>query len=234
MDRYLINKFKDIYRVRAKLDQSTDDFVKDADGNLDESFADFYIKCRNGFEIYHYYRDIMGVYNENPSKGRNLIRAIYEDKYQSPAPKDYKRVVDKLLKQEVILSYLDTEQDFDFHFKAADIDYFVKFLKPETTGASISPFSLKNLPKNPYTIPNEDLQLYDDLIKKLSMENAEKLVIINQVNSKYKSLKQNELTNFDFGLDMRNAKLKFKPYVHHKGWWSEYIIFLQKELQNLS
>lgn len=227
MDRYLINKFKGTYRIRAKLDTVTNDFIRDADGNLDDSFADFYIKCSNGFEIYHYYRDILGVYNENPTKGRNLIRKIYEDKLSTPAPQSLKRVVDKLLKEEIILSYLDTDCDFDIHFKISEMDYFASLLKPETNGKSISPFSTKNLPKTTYIIPDNDLKKYTEITQIFGDDMTTKMPTISKLNKAYKDKKNDELKKFDFDKDMRLAKLKFKQYIHFKGWWDEYLEFLR-------
>ena len=53
MDNYLTTHYKGKYRVRANYDQSTNDFVRDAEGNLDDSFGDFYLLGKAGIEIKH-------------------------------------------------------------------------------------------------------------------------------------------------------------------------------------
>jgi hypothetical protein len=55
MDNYLIQHYKNKYRVKAHYDLSTNDFIRDSEGNLDNDFADFYLSGRSGIEIKHGY-----------------------------------------------------------------------------------------------------------------------------------------------------------------------------------
>ena len=47
LDNYLVSHYKNKYRVKAHYDLSTNDFVRDADGELDDSFGDFYLSGRS-------------------------------------------------------------------------------------------------------------------------------------------------------------------------------------------
>ena len=53
LDNYLVSHYKNQYRVKAHYDLSTNDFVRDADGELDDSFGDFYLSGRSGIEKHH-------------------------------------------------------------------------------------------------------------------------------------------------------------------------------------
>ena len=53
MAKYLM-KYKGTYRLKAAIDQSTNDYPRDDSGGIDSSFDDIYIKCYGGAQIYHY------------------------------------------------------------------------------------------------------------------------------------------------------------------------------------
>lgn len=53
---------------------------------------------------------------------------------------------------------IQTDSEIEFYFYAKDIDIIANLLKAKTFGASISPFSTKNLPKSKEVkIPDNEL-----------------------------------------------------------------------------
>ena len=104
-----------------------------------------------------------------------------------------------------------------------------KYLKPKTSGASISPFSSRNLPKSKYKIPDEDLSAYKEIVGKLPRERI--IDITHNTNSYLKSLVTKTNTWEDIKADMALKCLKGKEYIHSIGKWNEYIDYLRKELK---
>ena len=104
-----------------------------------------------------------------------------------------------------------------------------KYLKPKTNGASISPFSSRNLPKSDYKIPDRDLLTYKEIVSKIPRERI--IDITHTTNNFIKSLvtRKNKLENIK--ADMAKKCLKGKEYIHSIGKWSEYINYLRKELK---
>lgn len=108
-------------------------------------------------------------------------------------------------------------------------DKVIPLLKPKTSGASISPFSSKNLPHNKdYKIPDEDFIKYKNIVAEIPKERI--LDITHKSNDYLKSLatKKNPLENIK--ADMKLKGLKCKEYIHSIGKWDEYINYLTKEL----
>lgn len=102
-------------------------------------------------------------------------------------------------------------------------------LKPKTSGAGISPFSSKNLPKCRYIIPDEDLNMYKQIVAKIPQERI--LTLTHSTNYFIKSLatKKNPMENIK--ADMKKKCLKSKEYIHAISKWSEYIDYLNKEIE---
>lgn len=103
-------------------------------------------------------------------------------------------------------------------------------LKPKTSGASISPFSNKNLPKNKnYKIPDEDLIVYKEVIKNLSQKD---MILLGKYTKNYiQSLVRKNNPIEKIKSDMALKGLKGKEYIHSIGLWNEYIDYLRKELK---
>lgn len=114
-------------------------------------------------------------------------------------------------------------------FKAKDGDKVIPLLKPKTSGASMSPFSTKNLPKNKnYKIPEEDLVVYKNITVKIPRERI--LTLTHTTNNYLKSLVTKKNTFDDIKADMALKGLKGKEYIHSIGKWDEYIEYLEKNL----
>lgn len=107
----------------------------------------------------------------------------------------------------------------------------IPLLRPKTGGASISPFSSRNLPKNKdYKIPDEDLLKYKSIVANIPKERILELTYMTKKYIKSLVTKKNTLDNIK--ADMRLKGLKNKEYIHSIGKWNEYIKFLQKEISN--
>jgi len=116
-----------------------------------------------------------------------------------------------------------------FQFKSIDINKLEKYLKPKTSGANISPFSSRNLPKNnSYNIPKDEIMLYQNIVEKIGKNH---ILNISHVTKKYlKTLVDKNCTLEFIKSDMAKKGLSNKNYIHSIGKWSDYIRYLKKEL----
>lgn len=133
-----------------------------------------------------------------------------------------------MINTNIILYTQKGDSEVIFRFKYSDSDQVIPLLKPRTSGASISPFSSKNLPKSNYTIPESDLTEYKSVIS--DVPKNELLSICHTSNNFIKTLitKQNPIENIK--ADMKLKGLKGKEYIHSIGQWGNYINYLRKEL----
>lgn len=208
MSRYLQDKFVGTYRVLAEYDQSTNDYIRNELGLIDPSFNDLYIPCFNGGRINYIGKGILQYYIPSIRKGRFLLERIEKEESE-------------LLT--LVFDITETDSEFAFYFKTNSIYQLERFLKPKTRGANISPFSVKNLPKNRYVIPKSDLAHYQKIINDY-YKNDEGLMIYqiaictkNFCNSipKHGSLQ-------------KKLGLKGKFFIHKIGAWDDYLAYLSK------
>ena len=104
-------------------------------------------------------------------------------------------------------------------------------LKPQTSGANISPFSSKNLPKKKYNYTEKQKNEYETIIKSIPknkllslhtiMKNFVKDIITKRTGLSYKNIQA----------DMKKKKLLIKDYIYDLGFGEEFIIFLRKEVE---
>ena len=209
MSRYLIDKFKGKYRVLAPID-SNGDFPKELNGSYSDN--DLYIKCKNKITIYHIGGKELECNIPSIGRGRGLVRTINADL------------------PDTIYNVVETDEEVLFNFKSEHMDSLAKYLKPQTLGADISPWSSRNRPKRSYTIPNEDLKQYDNVTA--SVPPTERLAISHMTqaffHTKYKSKKAYEAHK----QKIKTSGLKAKEYIHSIGLWGDYIKYLNKEIKN--
>lgn len=153
MDKYIVDKFKGIYRIKAEYDLEKNDYPRDSEGNLDQSFGDFYIACQHGNKITRYGGKIFQAYIPSLGRGRNIIKKLEE-----------------MGKQDIVIKYIETDQEVIFNFHMSNMELVAELCKARTSGANISPFSVKNLkrdkPKwNKYE--PKDKELYDEMLRLL-------------------------------------------------------------------
>lgn len=206
---YLIDKFKGKYRLKVPYDLTTNDFTRKLNGNLED--VDVYIDCLNNTKIFYYGSSILQAYIPSLGRGHNIIKTINE------------------IDTSIIFDIEETDSEILFKFKYVDSDKIIPLLKPKTSGSNISPFSSKNLPRNKeFKIPDEDLNLYKEIVSKIPQERI--LAITHSTNNLIKSLatKKNPIENIK--ADMKLKGLKGKEYIYSIGEWNNYINYLKENL----
>ena len=207
---YLIDKFKGQYRIKVPYNLTTNDFTRKINGTLED--IDCFIDCQYGNKIFHYGRDVLQAYIPSLGRGHNILKTINE------------------IDQSIIFDIEETDAEILFKFKYSNSDKIIPLLKPKTSGAGISPFSSKNLPRNKdYKIPDEDLQLYKEILANIP-EN-ERLSIGIITNNFIKSLVTKKNTYEDIKADMKKKCLKGKEYIYSINKWREYLVYLKNELK---
>lgn len=201
--------FKGKYRLKAPYDLKTHQFPREINGQLADN--DIYIDCYNRIQISSYGQGILEAYIPSIGRGHNIVNAIKSE-----------------LGENIIFSIMESDFEVIFRFKAKDMDKLEKYLKPKTSGAKISPFSSKNLPKTNYTIPDEDLVKYKNIIEKLGKNRIIELTHI--CNEYLKSLVNKKNTWEDIKADMALKGLKGKDYIHSIGKWNDYIKYVEKRI----
>ena len=233
MSKYLM-KYKGQYRIKPHLDLQLNDVPRDENGTVDPSYDDIYIKCANGSQIYHYGRSILVAYIPSIGRGHNVLIAIakelnlIDDEYKS---RDYETLYSLLNKDKTVFDIMENDVEIEFKFSAKNIELIAKYLKPLTSGADISPFSPKNLPKASYIVPGDDLKEYLKIIN--SIPQSDKL-LIGHITKQFMSdiLSKDKLyRTIKMKTDMRKKCLKNKEYIHSMGYWNKYIEYLEKELK---
>lgn len=216
MANYLVSHFKDKYRILPELNYSKTDFSRNMDGSIDEDAV--YIKCQFGCKIYSYGNGTLGVYIPSLGRGRNIKKAMDKDKI----PYD---------------DYDESDSEVTFHFKAKDIEPIAKMLKASTSGASISPFSSKNIPKNKEAeIPEEEMQRYKSISCKVDKKDMLKFRTWNNefldVLQK-KIRKETKNKKYDVKEDMKamNMSRQVKEFIYVKNMWNDYLDYLDSAIQ---
>ena len=203
-------RYKGTYRLKAPYDLVTNQFPRKLNGSLE--YADIYIDCQFGNQIYHYGQSILQAYIPSLIRGHNIINQIYSDG-----------------KSDIIFDIEETDTEVFFNFNSKHIDYIASLLKAKTNGANISPFSSKNLPKNKeFKIPEEELVKYKNIVQNIPKECI--LNLSHMTNSYLKSLSNRKRKWEDIKADMALKGLKGKEYIYSIGKWEDYIKYLKKRI----
>ena len=231
---YMTSNFKGKYRLKTPYDLSTNQFPRDNKGNFSD--LDIYIDCLNGIKVSYFGHSKLEAYIPSLGRGRNIVKAIYSD-FVEPFekskyfPYDYECLYKDERLNKIIFHVYDTDEEVLFRFKASDMDKLEKYLKPRTSGASISPFSSKNLPRNKeFKIPDDKLVHYKEIVANLPKERMMKLS--HATKNFLKGLATKKNTYEDIKNDMALKCLKSKEYIYVIGKWDEYISYMRKELSN--
>jgi len=210
MTNYLISHYKGKYRIKREYDQITKQFPHKLDGTYED--IDCYIDCYKNIKIFYYGKSILEAYIPSVIRGRNIVRSIEQNEGQH-----------------IIFNIIETDSEVLFHFKAKDMDKLAEYLNPKTSGANISPFSSKNLPKNKsYKIPEEEFAVYREIIDKIGQKRI--IELTHMTNNYLKSLATKAVTWEDMKADMRLKELSGKNYIHAIGKWKEYVNFLKANM----
>ena len=207
---YLTDKFKGKYRLKVPINKATNDFSRKLNGSYED--IDMFIECQYGNKVFHFGGSILQAYVPSIGRGHNIIKAIKEQFHG-----------------DIIFDIEETSQEILFKFHYKDSDKIIPLLKPKTSGANISPFSSKNLPRNKdYKIPDEEFSTYKEIVAKIPSERI--LTLTHSTNHYLKSLATKKNTWDNIRADMKLKGLKGKEYIHSIGKWSEYIEYLRKEI----
>lgn len=114
--------------MRAPINPDTNDFNRKLNGIYED--IDVYIDCQHGNKVFYYGNSILEAYVPSLQRGHNIIKTLQQ--------------IDPL----IITHLQEGDSEVIFRFKYSNSDKVIPLLKPRTSGANISPFSSKNLPKS--------------------------------------------------------------------------------------
>jgi hypothetical protein len=223
MANYLM-KYKGVYRILPELDIDTKDIPRHYTGEIADN--DIYITCQNGCKIFEYGH----IDNKKPVWLTAYIPSIIRGR----------KIANALSEQNIeIVHYSETDEEIIFRFKARDIEPVATLMKAKTYGASISPFSTKNLPKSKVEIPTEKMALYKEITAIVPRND---LLSIHRLTSEFldeilrKSIvKTTKNKKFDYKADMKSMSLgrQTKEYIYVKGFWEKYLDYLKNKLEEI-
>ncbi len=206
MANYLISHYKGKYRIKCDYDENTNQFSRKLDGTYED--IDCYISCYNNIRIFYFGRSILEAYIPSKIRGNNIIKAIKQS-----------------LGNDIMFDISSSDSEIMFKFKTKHMEMLEPYLKPKTSGASINPFSSKNLPKNKdYKIPDKDLLEYKSIIQKIGQKRV--IELTHSTNNYLKSLVTKNRKWEDIKSDMALKGLSGKNYIHSIGEWDNYIKYL--------
>lgn len=226
-------KYKGTYRLKPNLDQFTNDFPRTDDEGIDPSYDDIYIKCANGSQIYHYGHSALMAYIPSLIRGHNILKSLAKELNlvgEDAEFRDYGTLYPLLENNGTIFDIKENDSEIEFKFNAKNIDMIAKYLKPQTSGADISPFSTRNLPKSNYKITCEDLALYKEITGSIPTENKLSISIITKEFMAEIMGKDKLYKSINMKSHMRQSMLKGKEYIHKMGYWNQYLNYLRNNL----
>lgn len=219
MASYMMN-YKGRYRVLCELDMDTNDFPRSSDGKIDDD-AGLYIPCKYNGKIYAYGREgkymQLCAYIPSRTRGRNIKKQMDKDKI----PYHH---------------YDETDEEATFRFPSTEIDTVAKLMGAKVSGANISPFSTRNLPKIKVEIPTDKMQVYKDITSRL---NRNDMLVIKNINKSFmneilaKKLRpKGQRKLYDYREDQKKLGLSrdVKGYIWSKNMFDEYLSYLDKKI----
>ena len=218
MDNYLVSHYKGKYRVKAHYDLDTNDFIRDAEGELDDSFGDFYLSGRSGIEIHHGVGSELACYIPKLQLGNNVLKSYYEVMIGKRGKKSIDKIVEELKESGYVNDVDILSIEVFFTFDAKYLDDLAPIIKLKTSGATISPFSVKNLPRKPYNIPKADMDIYKEAKGELTG------LQISRIQDAY----IREKCDKDFKMKMKKEMLKANQYIHKLGLWEDYCNYIKE------
>lgn len=233
---YYLSKYIGTYRLKADIDLNTNDYPRDPESKHIEQ-NDVYIKCANGGKIYHYGHSTLVCYVPSLGRGRNILKKIATEiginvnDYMKNNLFDYNLFYKELNKNKTVFNIEETDSEVLWKFTDRNMKLMASAMQAQTTGANISPFSPKNLPKDKsYVIPPHEIEVYREITDAIPKENK---LTIGRFTSNYISeiipKKHKEYTKEDMKSLMKLKRLKGKEFIHSLGLWDDYIEYLRKE-----
>ena len=133
----------------------------------------------------------------------------------------------------MIFNIEETDSEVLFKFKDKNMKEIASVLKPQTSGANISPFSSKNLPKKKRVLTNAQIEEYRKITSVIPKEDKLKVSHINDDFITDKLCKKYRISTQNAKAEMKKELLKPLDYFSYKGMWSDYIKYLKKEISDL-
>lgn len=206
---YLTNRYKGKYRLLCEYDENNQ-FPTKLDGTYED--IDVYISCQKNIKVFHRGRGILNAYIPSLQRGHNIVKDI-KNKYG-----------------DIIFNIEESDSEVLFDFKASDDEKVFEFIIPKTSGARISPFSSKNLPKTNYTIPLADIELYKEITKNFDLNSGDWLKMSRITNEFIKSMSNKKHTLESIKADIKKSGLKNREYIHSIGKWEDYIKYIKENV----
>ena len=153
----------------------------------------------------------MELYCPSKQRGRNIISEIQEQ-----------------FGDGIISDTTENDKEIIFRFKNSDMDKIENVVKIKTSGASISPFSQKNLPKSDYKISDDKLDRYKNIIE--NKQEIDKLSIGHMMKKYLQSLANKKRPYEHIIKDMKMNCMNYKQYIDYIGKWDDFLEYLKKEL----
>lgn len=198
-----IFQFQKKYRIYAKYDLGTCDYIRDDTGMINSTFDDYYLVSGgvNKDEVHHSYDDVFVLYIWSLKRGNRILEELKKIKG-------------------LVLEYEKTDAEVMISFKAENIDIIHEHIKLRTNGSDISPTDIKNLPKETYGIPEKALEEFTKVYKDSNIPMAKyKQLYIEFIDSKT-TAKNNALHKFQV------SEIPPKNFIYHMRWWDELLKFI--------
>lgn len=262
MYNYIAKNYVDKFRVKAVIDQRTNDFCRNAKGELDNN-NDIYIVCENGIQVHHWGGNMLWVYIPSIMRGHNIVKKIYAefinennvdksesiierkpDNAENPSntvKKETITILDKNIfkedlknKNNIIVDIQEDDSEVWFKVRDKDFDKIVPYIKPLTNGKSISPFSSRNLPKNKkYEYSLDQKEAYNKIISRIPSGD---ILQIGRMSTRFLTnilTKKLGMDAVSIKNDMKKEMMKTKDYIYFKGYEKDYLDFLDKEIRQI-
>lgn len=229
MSNFLIDHYKGTYRLLSAIDQRTNDFPRNKNGSIADN--DVYIKCRNNCMIYYYGKNQLEFYCPSLQRGHNILKKMYGDHIGSWQDMEMSNdnIVQGLINNDIITNFEENDSEVFIRFHSKMLPEFETYFVPSTNGSMRSPFSTKNLPKTKYTISDDKMSAYKEILSNLPKNDVLKVNVYT--NNFIKKIFKNKKLLEEAKADMKLKGLKGKEYIDSIGKWDEYIKFLRKEIE---
>lgn len=191
------------YRIFAKYDTNTNDFIRNDDGEIDDSFDDYYMKSGKTEEIHHAYDDVYVLYSWSTERGINIINKI------------------KKINKKIIIYSEMTDGEAIIYFDKKYMDIVNDVIHIYSKGADIFPTDIDNLPKNSYGIPKMEIDKFSDICKSKGLTTGKLKAVYNDF-IKSKTTKSNKL--FD---SYKNSNIPPKEFIYKNDLWEKFIKFIE-------
>lgn len=231
---YYLSKYVGTYRLMADIDQSTNDFPRLPDNDQLEQ-NDVYIKCKQGIKVWHYGRNKLQCYVPSLGRGHNILKKFASDNninYMDFCEKNilnYEEFYKEIEKLNVIFEIEENDEEVLWKVEDKNLKHIIDYLQPSTSGASISPFSSRNLKINKdYSIDNDQILLYEKIS---SLVDKDDKLLIHRITMSYlDNIVQKKYKRMDIKKEMKKRQLKAKEFIHSLGLFDDYLSYLEKEV----